>query len=238
MKAQAYEYDGGGVASRGYLALPAQEGKRPGILVVHEAPGLDTHPKRRAEMLAGLGYVALAADLYGKGVVGEGPEQAFALMGPLREDPDLLRSRVRAALNALTAVPEVDQTQLGAIGFCFGGMSALELARSGAPLAGVVAFHGLLDTKRPAAQGAIKAKILVCTGGADALVPAEQVDSFRKEMVAAGADVQIIIYGDAKHSFTNTAAESVPLPGFGYSQLADRRSWAAMQSFFKEVFEA
>jgi dienelactone hydrolase len=236
VNAQAYEYDGGGVASRGYLALPAQRGKRPGILVVHEAPGLDAHPKRRAEMLADLGYVALAADLYGEGVVGEGPEQAFALMGPLRENPALLRGRVRAALDALASVPEVEQKQLGAIGFCFGGMSVLELARSGAPVAGVVSFHGLLETGRPAAQGAVKAKILACTGGADALVPAEQVDRFRKEMVEAGADVQIIIYGDAKHSFTNTAAETVPLPGFGYSRSADTRSWAAMQSFFSEVF--
>jgi dienelactone hydrolase len=238
MKAQAYEYDGGGVASLGYLALPDQQGKRPGILVVHEAPGLDTHPKRRAEMLAELGYVALAADLYGMGVVGNGPEEAFALMGPLREDPDRLRGRVRAGLNALAAVSAVEETQLGAIGFCFGGMSVLELARSGAPVAGVVAFHGLLETKRIAARSDIKGKVLVCTGGADPLVPAEQVDRFRKEMVEAGADVQIIIYGDAKHSVTNTAAETVPLPGFGYSQLADKRSWSAMQSFFKEIFEA
>jgi dienelactone hydrolase len=157
-------------------------------------------------------------------------------LGPLRENPDLLRVRVRAALDALASVPEVEQKQLGAIGFCFGGMSVLELARSGAPVAGGVSFHGLLETGRPAAQGAVKAKILACTGGADALVPAEQVDRFRKEMVEAGADVQIIIYGDAKHSFTNTAAETVPLPGFGYSRSADTRSWAAMQSFFSEVF--
>jgi dienelactone hydrolase len=238
MKAQVHQYDGGGVASRGYLALPDQQGKRPGILVVHEAPGLDTHPKRRAEMLAELGYVALAVDLYGKGVVGDGPEEAFALMGPLREDPDLLRGRVRAGLNALAALPAVEDTQLGAIGFCFGGMSVLELARSGAPLAGVVAFHGLLETKRPAAAGEIKAKILVCTGGADPLVPAEQVERFRREMVGAGADLQIITYANAKHSFTNTAAETVPLQGFGYSHSADTRSWAAMQTFFKEVFGA
>lgn len=234
--AHVYEYDGGGVASRGYLAVPSGEGKRPGVLVVHEAPGLDAHPKQRAEMLAGLGYVALAADLYGDGVVGEGPEQAIAMMTPLRDDPGLLRRRVGAALNALAAVPNVDGARLGAVGFCFGGMSVLELARSGAPLAGVVAFHGLLETKRPAAAGDVNARILVCTGGADPLVPFEQVDSFRNEMVAAGVDLEVIIYGDAKHAFTNPAADSVPLPGFGYSRAADSRSWAAMEAFFKEVF--
>lgn len=236
MTAHVYEYDGGGVASRGYLAVPPGEGKHPGVVVVHEAPGLDAHPRRRAEMLAGLGYVALAADLYGEGVVGEGPEQAFALMTPLRDDPDVLRRRVGAALSALAAVPNVDGAQLGAIGYCFGGMSVLELARSGAPLAGVVAFHGLLETKRPAAAGEIRAKVLVCTGGADPLVPFEQVDGFRKEMVAAGVDLQVIMYADAKHAFTNPGADTIPLPGFGYSSTADTRSWAAMQAFFKEVF--
>jgi dienelactone hydrolase len=236
MKSQVYEYNAGDVTSRGYLALPDQKGKRPGILVVHEAPGLDDHPKRRAEMLAELGYVALAADLYGEGIVGEGPEQAFALMGKLRENPDLLRQRVLAGFKALAKHPAVDETRLGAIGYCFGGLSVLELARSSAPVAGVVSFHGILETKHPAAKGGINAKVLVCTGGADPFVPAEQVDRFRAEMSEAAADAQIIIYGDAKHSFTNPAADSAPIQGLGYSRSADLRSWAAMQAFFKEVF--
>jgi dienelactone hydrolase len=238
MKTETHKYASGDKTSHGYLALPDGGGPRPGILVVHEAPGLDDHVKRRAEMLAGLGYVALAVDLYGGGVVGNGPQEAFALMGPLREDPDLLRSRMRAGLDALAAVPGVDRGRLGAIGYCFGGYSVLELARSGAPVACVVSFHGLLETKRPAAAGTIKAKILACTGSADPLVPREQVTAFETEMTEVGADWQVATYGGAKHAFTNTAADSIPLPGFGYSGTADARSWKAMRDLFGEVFGA
>lgn len=238
MQAKVHEYQGGDIAARGYLALPEEKGKRPGILVVHEAPGLDDHAKRRAEMLAGLGYVALAADLHGGGIVAASPKEALALARGLREKPDLLRSRMRTALATLAAVPEVDGARLGAIGYCFGGMSVLELARTGAELSGVVSFHGLLETPRPAAAGDIKAKILACTGAADPLVPSEQVARFQAEMTEARADWQVITYGGAKHAFTNPAADSIPLPGFGYSREADTRSWSAMQSFFNEVFEA
>jgi dienelactone hydrolase len=236
MQTEVHEYDGGGMQSRGYLALPNGTGRGPGILVVHEAPGLDAHVKRRAEMLAGLGYVALAADLYGGGVVGEGPEQAFKLMGPLRDSPDLLRRRMRASFDALSSVTRVDHKRLAAIGYCFGGMSVLELARSSAPAAGVVSFHGLLRTQRPAIPGEVKAKILVCTGSADPIVPAEQVVEFQTEMIKAETDWQVITYGGAKHAFTNTAADGIPMPGFGYSPSADARSWLAMQSFFTEIF--
>ena len=236
MQTEVHEYDGGGVRSRGYLGLPDGAGKRAGVLVVHEAPGLDAHPKRRVDMLAKLGYVALAADLYGGGVVGEGPQEAFKLMGPLRDDPDLLRRRMRASFDALASVANVDTKRLGAIGYCFGGMSVLELARSGAPAAGVVSFHGLLKTARPATAGEVKAKILVCTGSADPLVPAEQVVEFEAEMIKAETDWQVITYGGAKHAFTNTAADGIPMPGFGYSPSADARSWLAMQNFFGEVF--
>ncbi len=235
MKTQVHEYDGGGTQSRGYLTLPDKTGKRPGVLVVHEAPGLDDHAKRRAEMLAGLGYVALAADLYGGGIVGKG-EKALELMAPLRDNPDVLRRRMRAAFDELAKVASVDDKRLAAIGYCFGGMSVLELARSGAPAAGVVSFHGLLKTQRPAAAGEIKAKILVCTGSADPIVPAEQVVEFETEMIKAGTDWQVITYGGAKHAFTNTAADSLPMPGFGYSPSADARSWLAMQNFFAEIF--
>ena len=236
MKTQVHEYQGGDKTSIGYLAVPDGDGTRPGILVVHEAPGRDDHVKRRAEMLAGLGYVALAADLYGGGVVGSSPEEAFALMGPLREDTDLLRRRVRAGLDALAAVPGVDRGRLGAIGYCFGGYSVLELARTGAPVACVVSFHGLLETKRPAVAGVVKAKILACTGSADPIVPREQVTAFEKEMMEASADWQVITYGGAKHAFTNIAADTIPMPGFGYSATADARSWMAMRNLFDEVF--
>jgi dienelactone hydrolase len=236
-RGSVHNYDDGGIAARGYLTLPEEEGKRPGILVVHEAPGLDDHVKRRAEMLAALGYVALAADLYGGGAVAASPREAIARARALREDPDLLRRRLRTALDALAAVSAVDPGRLGAIGYCFGGMSVLELARTGAPLAGVVSFHGVLETKRPAAPGDIKSKILVCTGAADPLVPGEQVAHFQAEMMTAGADWQVIAYGGAQHAFTNPAADSIPLPGFGYSRAADTRSWSAMKAFFDEAFE-
>jgi dienelactone hydrolase len=236
MKTKVHEYQGGDKSSIGYLAVPDGDGARPGILVVHEAPGRDDHVKRRAEMLAELGYVALAADLYGGGVVGHNVEEAFALMGPLREDPDLLRRPVRAGLDALAAVPGVDRGRLAAIGYCFGGYSVLELARTGAPVACVVSFHGLLETKRPAVAGVVKAKIVACTGSADPIVPREQVTAFEKEMIEAGADWQVITYGGAKHAFTNTAADAIPMSGFGYSPTADARSWTAMRNLFDEVF--
>ena len=235
MQTQVHEYPGGDKTSIGYLAVPDGDGTRPGILVVHEAPGRDDHVKRRAEMLAGLGYVALAADLYGGGVVGSSPEEAFALMGPLREDTDLLRRRVRAGLDALAAAPGVDRGRLAAIGYCFGGYSVLELART-APVVCIVSFHGLLETKRPAVAGVVKAKILACTGSADPIVPREQVTAFEKEMMEANADWQVITYGGAKHAFTNIAADTIPMPGFGYSATADARSWMAMQNLFDEVF--
>ncbi len=238
METKVHEYSSGDKTSIGYLALPDGSGARPGILVVHEAPGRDDHVKRRAEMLAGLGFVALAADLYGGGIVGGSPQESFALMGPLRENPDLLRQRVRAGFDALAAVPGVDRSRLGAIGYCFGGYSVLELARTGAPVACVVSFHGLLETKKPAAAGTIKARILACTGSADPIVPRDQVTAFEKEMVEAGTDWQVITYGGAKHAFTNTAADSIPMPGFGYSPLADARSWTAMRNLFDEVFAA
>lgn len=238
MRAEVHDYDGGGISARGYLVLPEKRQTSPGVLVVHEAPGLDDHAKRRARMLGDLGYVALAADLYGGGMVGDGLEQALAMTVPLRADPDLLRRRIRASLDALAAVSAVDGGRLGAIGYCFGGMSVLELARTGAPLAGVVSFHGVLDTQRPAGTGAIKAKILVCTGAADPLVPLDQVNRFQAEMIQAGADWQLITYGGAKHAFTNPAADTIPMTGFGYSSAADTRSWNAMQSFFSEALFA
>ena len=152
--------------------------------------------------------------------------------------PTFCADEVRAGLDALTAVPGVDRGRLGAIGYCFGGYSVLELARTGAPVACVVSFHGLLETNRPAVAGVAKAKILACTGSADPIVPREQVTAFEKEMTEASADWHVITYGGAKHAFTNTAADSIPMPGFGYSAVADARSWVAMRNLFDEVFSA
>ncbi|HEX7005602.1 MAG TPA: dienelactone hydrolase family protein [Alphaproteobacteria bacterium] len=236
MTTQTLDYRHGDTACRGHLVLPQASGARPGIVIFHEAPGLNDNVKRRAAMLAELGYVALGADMYGGGTVAKDGDEAMRLMGGLREDTPLLRARARAALDALAARPEVDRGRLAAIGYCFGGFTALELARSGAPLAGVVSFHGLLGTQQPAKPGAIKGKILACTGAADPLVPADQVVAFQREMSEAGVDWQVVAYGGAQHGFTNPAADALNRPGFGYQEAADLRSWAAMRTFFGEIF--
>jgi dienelactone hydrolase len=238
MTTETLDYRHGDTLCRGYLARPAGAGPRPGIVIFHEAPGLNDNVRRRANMLAELGFVALGADMYGGGTVAKDGDEAMRLMGTLREDTALLRARARAAFDALAALPGIEKKHLAATGYCFGGFTALELARSGAPLAGVVSFHGLLATQKPAASGAIKGKILVCTGSADPLVPADQVIAFEREMSEAGVDWQVITYSGAKHAFTNPMADALNRPGFGYQEAADRRSWAAMRAHFAEIFAA
>jgi dienelactone hydrolase len=187
-------------------------------------------------MLAELGYVALAADLYGEGYVAGSVPEALSLVGELRKTESRLLGRIRASLDALAAQDGVDGERLGAIGYCFGGLCALELARSGAPVSAVVTFHGLLETRHPAEPGKVKAKLIVCTGAEDPFVPAAQVLDFEKEMSQAGADWQVITYSGAKHAFTNTDADQISMPGFGYNKSVDERSWNAMRAHFAEVF--
>jgi dienelactone hydrolase len=211
--------------------------KRPGIVVVHEAWGLGLHAIARARMLADLGYVALAADMYGDRRQATDLETAMGLIGDMRRDPAKLRARAVAAVAALAAHPAVDASRLAAIGFCFGGSTVLELARAGVDLKGVVSFHGGLETAAPAEPGAIKAKILVLTGADDPMIPPSQVVAFEEEMRRAEADWQVVAYGGTVHSFTNPeAGKAVALPGVAYHALADRRSWAAMRMFFDEIF--
>ena len=234
MKTETLEYRDGGTVCHGFLATPDGSDKRPGILIVHEAPGLDDHPKRRAQMLAELGYVALAADMYGGGKVVMG-EETMKTMAPFRENRALARTRARAALDALAKVARADAGRLGAMGYCFGGYVVLELARSGAPLKGVVSFHGLLDAANPDDARNVKAKILVCTGADDPLVPPDQVQGFEKEMTAAHVDWQVVTYGGAKHAFTNVNADKVGRAALGYNKAADDRSWVAMRGFWQEA---
>jgi dienelactone hydrolase len=234
MKIETLTYSSGETKFHGYLADPEGSGRRPGVLVAHEAPGLNDHPKRRARMLAELGYVALAVDMYGNGRVAGKGEDAQQLMAPLREDVPRLRRHVRAGLDALAALPNVDPKRLGAMGYCFGGLAVLELARMGAPLAGVVSFHGILATKTPEDAKNITAKILVCTGAEDPLVPPDQVAAFSAEMTKAGVDWQVITYGGAKHAFTNPEANRPPV--LQYDAAADARSWEAMRSHWFELF--
>ena len=232
-----HTYFDGDQALVGYLARPEGPAEpRPGVLVVHEAPGLADHPRLRARMFAELGYVALAADLYGDGQVYQGPD-AFAAMSKLRDDPDTLRRRVRAGFDALSAVEGVDSSRLVAVGYCFGGMAVLELTRSGAPVRAVVSFHGLLQTSRPAEPGVVFASILACTGSEDPLVPPDQLAAFEREMSDAGADWQVVTFGGAKHAFTNREAGRANNPALEYQAAADRRSWAFATAFLADSLE-
>lgn len=237
VKAEAVEYAHGDTALEGYLAYDeTAQGPRPGMLVVHEWKGLGDYAKRRARQLAELGYVALAVDMYGKGVYAKDHEEAAKLSGALRGDRELMRGRILAALTVLKNQPRVDAGRLGAIGYCFGGTTVLELARSGADVAGVASFHGGLSTPVPAQPGVVKAKVLVCRGSADPFVTPEEVAAFEKEMHDAGVDSRVIVYEGAVHSFTVPEAGDDPSKGVAYDPEADRRSWETLQEFFQALF--
>ena len=207
------------------------------MLVFHEGLGLGDFAMARARKVAELGYVALAADMFGDRRQARNLQEVATLVGGLRSEPQTLRARGRAALATLAALPQVDANRLGAIGFCFGGSVVLELARDGADLAAVVSFHGVLTTKAPAVSGNIKARVLVCTGADDPLAPPEQVRAFEDEMRAAQVrDWQVISYGNTLHGFTNPAADGSMMRTAVYSEQADRRSWAAMRGLLEEAF--
>jgi dienelactone hydrolase len=230
------EYKQGDVSLIGYLAMPEDTAEPgPGILVVPEWKGLNDYAKKRAEQLAELGYVALAADIYGEGKVVTSNEEAGKLAKTYKDDRDLLRARVNAGLDALKAQSAVNPEKVAAIGYCFGGTAVLELARSGADVNGVVSFHGGLDTPTPDDSKNIKAKVLVLHGGDDPYVPSEQVQAFKDEMRQGNVDWQFITYGGAVHSFTNPASGNDPSQGAAYDAAADQRSWQHMQLFFQEL---
>ena len=209
-------------------------GKRPGVLVVHGGAGLDDHAKGRARRIAELGFVAFACDMYGEGVRGD-RQRVMARIAELRASREVLCRRARAGMDVLSAHPQVDG-RLAAVGYCFGGMTVLELARSGAELDAVVSVHGSLQTAQPAERGAIRAKILVCHGALDPHVPIDHVTALMEEMDHAGADWQVNIYGGALHGFTHEAPSTTP--GVAYSAAADARSSAAIKSFLTEIFGA
>ena len=221
---------------RGYLAWNESAEPRPGVLVFHEGLGLGDFVMERARRLAELGYVALAADMFGGRRQARNLQEVATLVGGLRAEPTRLRARGRAALETLAALPQVDAQRLAAIGFCFGGSVVLELARAGADLKAVVSFHGVLATKLPAVTGGVKASVLVLTGADDPLAPPDQVADFENEMRSAAVrDWQVISYGNTLHGFTNPAADGSMLRSALYNAQADRRSWASMQSLFDEV---
>lgn len=237
MVTKSVEYNDGSVALEGYLAYDDSfPGPRPGVLVVHEWNGLGDYVKGRAEQLAALGYVAFAADIYGRGIRPRTPEEASAQAGIYRKDRQLMRRRITAGLDWLKRSNLVDTTRIAAIGYCFGGGVVLELARSGAPVAGVVSFHGNLDTPNPADAKNIKGKVLALCGADDPHVPPDQVTAFEQEMREANVDWQLNLYGGAVHGFTNPASGNDPSKGVAYNAAADHRSWEAMKLFFTEVF--
>lgn len=238
VRSQLVEYKQGNTVLEGYLAYDDEiKGKRPGVMVVHEWTGIGPYVKERAEQLAELGYVAFAADIYGKGVRPKNQQEAAAQAKIYRSDRQLMRDRALAGLQVLQKNQFTNPNQIAAIGYCFGGGTVLELARSGANVAGVVSFHGNLDTPNPNDAKNIKGKVLVLHGGADPLVPIEQVAAFQTEMNQANVDWKMITYGNAVHSFTNPEAGNDPAKGTAYNAEADKESWAAMRRFFAEIFQ-
>jgi dienelactone hydrolase len=237
MPARDLDYLCDDVNLRGYLAWNDDaKGPRPGVLVFHEGLGLGEFMMERARRLAGLGYVALAGDMFGDRRQASNLQEVTTLVGELRAEPEKLRARGHAALSTLAALPQVDATRLAAIGFCFGGSVVLELARAGADLKAVVSFHGVLATKMPAQSGAVKASVLVLTGADDPLAPPDHVAAFENEMREGYVrDWQVISYGNTLHGFTNPAADGSIMRAALYNEQADRRAWASMRSLFDEV---
>ena len=235
---QIVEYKQGDTTLEGFVAYDdAIQGKRPGVLIVHQWLGLTDYEKHRAEMLAQLGYVAFCADIYGKGVRPQTAQEAGALAGKYKNDRQLLRARVNAGLDALRRQPLVDSKRVAAIGYCFGGTTVLELARSGADVAGVVSFHGGLDSPTPADGKNIKGKVLVCHGADDPFSSPQNIAAFEDEMRKGGVDWQLIKYGGAVHSFTQPMAGDDNSKGAAYNEKADKRSWEAMKQFLAEIFK-
>ena len=234
---QSVTYQHDNVTLEGYLAFDDSiKGKRPGVLVVHEWWGLNDYARKRAAQLAGMGYVAFAVDMYGKGKVTSHPKEAGEWMKEITGNVETWGQRAMAGLQVLEKDPRTDPNRIAAIGYCFGGATVQQLAYSGANLRGVVSFHGspLPPTEDQAKK--VKAKILICHGAADPMTKPEVIQNYVAAMEKSGLDWQMIFYGGAKHSFTNPDADKAGMEGLKYSKSADKRSWEHMKVFFKEIF--
>jgi len=237
IQAKAVEYKDGDTVLEGWHAYDdAIKGKRPAVLVVHQWKGLSDYEKKRAEMLAKLGYNVFCVDIYGKGIRPSTPKDAGAMAGKYKNDRTLYRQRLMAGLAILKGDKLTDTANIGSIGYCFGGTGVLELARNGADVKGVVSFHGGLATPTPEDAKNIKAKVLACHGADDPHVPPAEVAGFEKEMRDANVDWQLVAYGNAVHSFTDWTAGNDNAKGAAYNEKADKRSWEAMKTFFSEIF--
>jgi dienelactone hydrolase len=234
---EVVEYTSDGAVLEGFLAYDKNlKGKQPGVIVVPDWQGLRSFYQEITKKLAGMGYIAFAADIYGKGIRPATGKEAAVESNKYKSDRKLMRKRVQAALEELKKVANVDLNRIAAIGYCFGGTVVLELARSGADIKGVVSFHGGLSTPTPNDAKNIKAKVLALHGADDPYAPPKEVAAFQDEMRNAGVDWHMIIYGDAVHAFTNPAAGADKSKGVAYNEKADKRSWKAMKSFFEEIF--
>jgi len=236
MKERYIEFQHDGDTLEAYLAYDEHQDRTlPGVMISHSWRGRSEFECDKARTLAALGYVGFAVDLYGKGVLGENPEQSTALMQPFIDDRSKLQQRMVAALETLKAQSEVDATRVAAMGYCFGGLCVLDLARIGTDLAGVVSFHGLLNPPGNTSARKIKSKVLILHGNDDPMAPTEDVVAVQKELTETGADWQLHSYGNTMHSFTNPQAND---PSFGtvYEPTADARSWRTLVQFLNELF--
>jgi dienelactone hydrolase len=236
MKHQVLSYAADGLTMVGDLYAPDEAGLRPGVLVFPEAFGLGEHARTSARRLADMGYAALACDLHGEASVISDMARVMAVLGPLRNAPDRIRARARGGLDALLGSGAADPRRIAAIGYCLGGTMSLELARGGADIRAAVGLHSGLGTAAPADAATFKAKVLVCLGGDDPLVPVADRNAFEAEMRAARVDWRMHLYGGVVHSFTNPEADKAGNPAIRYDAGANRRSWAEMLGLLEEVF--
>lgn len=236
MHTSNYIYHHGEQELHGFLAYDdSHDRPRPAVLVAHDWSGRNDFACKKAEMLVNKGYLAFALDMYGQGRLGETTDEKMGLMQPLANDRLLLRDRINAAFDAVIGMSEVDNSRVAAIGFCFGGLCVLDLARSGVALKGAISFHGLLNKPKGLHTHPIQAKILALHGYDDPMVRPEQVETFCQEMTDAKADWQVHVYGNTQHAFTNPEAHDTQL-GTIYNPLAERRAFKAMENFFQDIF--